>query len=70
MPSRTFGQSPLATTQSTHVLKEPVSNKELVDQFKQLKTETTNLLAKLNWQLKVVEHGPKHKAKNPAPVNS
>ena len=47
-------------------LKELVSTKELVDWFEQLKTETTTLLAQLDRQLKAVERGPKHKAKDPA----
>jgi hypothetical protein len=54
-----------------HTLKEPVTNKELVDRFEQLKTETTDLLAQLNRRLKVVERGPKRKAEDPAaPVDS
>jgi hypothetical protein len=51
---------------NAHALKEPVSTKELVDQFEQLKTEMTTLLAQLDRRLKVVECGLKRKAEDPA----
>jgi hypothetical protein len=51
---------------NVHALKEPVSTEELVDWFEWLKMETTQLLAQLDWRLKVVECRPKRKAKDPA----
>ena len=47
-------------------LKEPVSDEELADRFEWLKTEMTTLLAQHDRRLKVVEHGPKRKAEDPA----